>query len=263
MAVTKQQLQRAKNQAYKARESKLTAFRNRLDRFLFINIDEIIGKLETGDISGLEAANILGQLKSNLEDLGLQDELERLVPIYKDELDYIETLFELGTGKKILYSGVDADVIDQLINFDIEATRGQVYLYADKLKSTLMQSVLTGEAPDTKQLQRDLGDSALNNIETEVNTSLAGFSRSVTINKAKEAGLDLFIYIGPDDNITRPFCQSVLDRSPAIYTIDEIKDLDNGQGLDVFTYAGGYNCRHEWSPLSADAAAALGYQSDN
>lgn len=260
MAVTKQKLQKTLSQRYKSRDAKLAAFRARLDKFLFINIDEIIGKLEIGEISGLEAAKILGQLQSNLEEMGLQEELERLVPIYQDELDYIETLFELSSGKKILYSGVDADVIDQLINYDISRSRGQVYVYADKLKSTLMQSVLTGEAPDVKQLQRDLGDSALNSIETEVNTSLAGFSQSITIQKAKEAGLDLFLYIGPDDNITRPFCKSVLDKDPAIYSVDEIKDLDNGQGLDVFVYRGGYNCRHEWSPLDLDTAVSLGYK---
>jgi len=37
-----------------------------------------------------------------------------------------------------------------------------------------------------------------------------------------------------------------------IYHIDEIEKLDNGQGLDVMTYCGGYNCRHMWLPATKE-----------
>ena len=43
----------------------------------------------------------------------------------------------------------------------------------------------------------------------------------------------------------RDFCKEHYNK---IYTIEEIQALNNGQGLDVLTYAGGYNCLHWWMP---------------
>jgi len=35
-----------------------------------------------------------------------------------------------------------------------------------------------------------------------------------------------------------------------VVTKDQMRKLDNGQGLGVLVYCGGYNCRHSWSPVS-------------
>lgn len=257
---TKQEIQATLRAQINRREAKISAFRNRLDKFMAFNLDAILGELESGELSALESAKILGGLRQSLVEAGLDEQMSMLLDIYNDELNSIEEFFVLTTNKPIIYSNIDADVIDALINFDIERTRGEIFQYAEELKSTIMRSVLTGIPPNVNELHQDIGDSVLNSIETELNTSVAGFNQSLNNAKAEEAGLNLYLYVGPDDDATRPFCDETLHaKEPPIYTKEEIEELDNGQGLEVFVYGGGYNCRHQWSALDLETAKSLGY----
>jgi hypothetical protein len=95
---------------------------------------------------------------------------------------------------------------------------------------------------------------ALANIETEVNTTLMAYQRVLHIEKAKKSGVDKFLYVGPDDDITRPFCQEHVDQ---IFSRDEIDAMDNEQDLPVSIYCGGYNCRHHWRPVSDELAKEI------
>lgn len=57
-------------------------------------------------------------------------------------------------------------------------------------------------------------------------------------------------YEGPDDKLTRPFCDKVLammdKRGPL--TREQIDKLDNEESVlsDAWLHCGGYNCRHQW-----------------
>ncbi|SHK67173.1 CdiA C-terminal domain-containing protein [Rhodothermus profundi] len=86
---------------------------------------------------------------------------------------------------------------------------------------------------------------------TVANTALAGLDRIQSFSDAKQAGIQRFRYVGPPP--IRRFCKEHYGK---IYTLEEIKKLDNGQGLPVWIYGGGYNCRHRWvavvEPLAAD-----------
>lgn len=257
---TKREIQKTLKAIVAQREVNIAAFRNRLDRFLSNNLDEILGELETGNPSVLDTARILGNLRTELVNAGLDDELGQLFAIYDDELNSIDEIYQLTTNRNITYSNIDAEVIDTLINFDIERTRGEVFQYAEEIKSVILRSVLTGIPPNIRELHNEMSGAYLNSIETELVTSVSGFNQTINNNKAKEAGLELFLYVGPDDDATRPFCEDVLhSRNPPIYTSDEISQLDNGQGLDVDVYRGGYNCRHQWSALTLEVARDLGY----
>ena len=69
-----------------------------------------------------------------------------------------------------------------------------------------------------------------------------------------EPPVEDFIYIGPVDSKTRPFCQ---DRVGNVYTNREIEDMDNGQTGLVFSDGGGFNCRHDWDPVDKEIADAI------
>ena len=74
------------------------------------------------------------------------------------------------------------------------------------------------------------------------------------IQEAKHANVDgtdpvAYVYLGPDDNLTRPFCDSLVERRLLREQIDQ---LDNDQIADVWITRGGYNCRHGWFPLYGD-----------
>lgn len=56
-----------------------------------------------------------------------------------------------------------------------------------------------------------------------------------------------YLYAGPDDAKTRPFCDDLIRKMQSGgLTRKEIDELDNGQTPNVFTTAGGFNCRHVW-----------------
>lgn len=79
-------------------------------------------------------------------------------------------------------------------------------------------------------------------LAVEVNMARAGVSRSARVEgTAKIAGV-VYRYVGPEQNI-RQFCAENLNK---LFTLEEIKKMDNGFDLDVLVYAGGYNCRHRW-----------------
>lgn len=93
---------------------------------------------------------------------------------------------------------------------------------------------------------------------TEARLKIAEFGRSVQAVNAEQAGLDLFIYVGPKDGITRPFCRKIISKG-RVFTKDQILKMNNGQGAGpVITTAGGYNCRHSWSPVSKGFAKVMG-----
>jgi hypothetical protein len=65
----------------------------------------------------------------------------------------------------------------------------------------------------------------------------------------------VFVYVGPRDQKNRPFCRTWVGKA----AVDPRK-LDNGQGLSVEDYCGGYNCRHSWAPTPIPLALDEGYR---
>jgi inhibitor of KinA sporulation pathway (predicted exonuclease) len=83
---------------------------------------------------------------------------------------------------------------------------------------------------------------------TQARLKIAEFGRSTQAINAESAGLDLFLYVGPKDGITRPFCRKLVGK---VLSKSQINRLNNGQGAGpVLTTGGGYNCRHSWAPIS-------------
>lgn len=79
---------------------------------------------------------------------------------------------------------------------------------------------------------------------TIARTALGAFDRADTVRQANLAGVRYMRYVGPP--ASRDFCQHHLRKT---YTVEEIKRLNNGQGLPVLYYGGGWNCRHTWEPV--------------
>jgi hypothetical protein len=84
---------------------------------------------------------------------------------------------------------------------------------------------------------------------TIVNTELAGVDREIKIEQTRKAGVNQMKYLGPDDRVTRPWCQEHLDQ---VRTIEYWQDVQNDTGPNPPSeYGGGYNCRHRlitWLP---------------
>ena len=84
-----------------------------------------------------------------------------------------------------------------------------------------------------------------------VDASVMAAGRTAVIRAATEAADGIvnlvYLYSGPEDSRNRPFCRLHVGKA---LTESGIAQADNGQGLPVDAFAGGYNCRHVWSPMT-------------
>ena len=124
------------------------------------------------------------------------------------------------------------------------------------LQRTLADTIARGIRAEqtTEQLQRALSrrmDVAKHHVATIANTALGAYSRLATVDGAEQVGITRFRYAGPRGE--REFCRKHVGQ---VYTVVEIAGMDNGQGLSVREYCGGYNCRHHWEPVLDEPTTA-------
>jgi hypothetical protein len=253
----------SENERIRAQQKDIELFVSNLDKFLYSRVSKILAGLKSGDASAIEAAKILGSLSSELKAMGLNDVLAKVQTIYADDLKAIAKRFaamEKGTTKRLAFSDIDRPMINALIEGGYNQAANYVEMYVGDVRSQVGMRVLTGEPLDFSAVHDEYGTKLERILDTEMNTTIAAFHSSVNAAKADELGLTLFEYVGPDDKVTRDFCEGLLnERDPAIYSIDEIREMDNGTGLPVLQYRGGYNCRHRWNAVTDEEAARLGY----
>ena len=163
---------------------------------------------------------------------------------------------------QVIISSASADDIPDLAALQI-ATADQVFqdvILPDTL--TAVRSALQGmtvgvpmsQAIDAlnQRLEQSTGTQL-----TQARTQLNNYGRTVTAKAAEAYGLDLYLYTGPRDGITRSFCRPLINK-----VVDEkqMGRLNNGQGMPVKISGGGYNCRHSWSPITDTFMEAAGLQ---
>ena len=87
---------------------------------------------------------------------------------------------------------------------------------------------------------------SLPQARTIYDTALSEFSRIAVTSTATGASDEAFLYSGPIDGLTRPFCLELVGK---VYRRSEIDAMDNGQLDNTLITGGGYNCRHTWLPV--------------
>lgn len=92
---------------------------------------------------------------------------------------------------------------------------------------------------------------------TLLDTALAGFQTELqrrAVETLPEPDNAHFVYLGPEDSITRPFCKALVGKA---ISSKDMRRLRNGHGLPVARYRGGYNCRHSLVPVTKEAAEMM------
>ncbi|MFB6374490.1 MAG: hypothetical protein ABEN55_15530 [Bradymonadaceae bacterium] len=120
-----------------------------------------------------------------------------------------------------------------------------------QMADAVTRNVLNGASRE--QLTRELTehtDMAERQARQRLRDSTIQYSRSVNEQKASELGYEYRQYFGPDDRLTRPFCDLLLADGP-IWRVEDIREMNNGQtgAGTVLVAGGGYNCRHHWRPV--------------
>lgn len=163
---------------------------------------------------------------------------------------------------RVIVGSADASDIPSLDALKI-ATADQVFqdvILPDTLTS--VRSALQGMAVGvpTSQAMSALAqrlEQSTGTQLTQVRTQLSNYGRSVIAQAADVYELDLYLYTGPRDGVTRSFCRPLINK---VVDRKQMSKLNNGQGLPVLTSGGGYNCRHSWSPITESFLDAAGLQ---
>lgn len=134
---------------------------------------------------------------------------------------------------------------------------------ADQIRQAIDRGVSTGlplrdlvaEVKDRLRITRDQS-------QVVVEAAIRGAVTKATVMSTERAGQAAgepigYLYDGPHDQKTRPFCLEVIGK---VYTLAALKQLDNGQGLPVESHRGGYRCRHRLSPILLEDALLEGYE---
>jgi len=190
-------------------------------------------------------------------------------------------LLDAGLGDLVLdITEAERDTlanVEQLLlassdGFDVNALEGIGQALADDTISGIIDDVIV---PDVQRVVRDalagaqftadpsetIGslDAALRSAEgrqiTEARTRITSFGRELTAVAAESAGIDHYLYTGPLDGITRPFCRQLAGK---VFTKSQVQDLRNYQIEPPLVRGGGYNCRHTWAPVSEELIESAG-----
>jgi len=115
--------------------------------------------------------------------------------------------------------------------------------YDNVIKQAIVDIVrgATSKEEATSNIKKVVEGKYENNVARWVETGFAAFTRSTTERFALEEGIKYFLYAGPKDSITRPFCAKHIGD---IRTIAEWKRIRNPSPLPTIPYLGGYRCRH-------------------
>jgi hypothetical protein len=256
---TRQALDRQAKARIGEQEAKVALFIERIRAFLEKNLTPILEGLQSGTATAKEAAKALGGLESAIEDAGFAEKLDSIKSLFAAEYDAVTQEFKDTTGKAAILGDFARKNIDAMIDERLFMASTYVTDYIGDVRGVIMDSVIAGKAFKVKDVLNVAEGRHFAYMETEVATTLMAYQRIVHMEKAKKAGINKFIYVGPDDKITRPFCKEHVDN---IYTEEQIAEMDNEQNLPVSVYCGGYNCRHHWRPISDELAAEIEAEND-
>ena len=210
--------------------------------------DAVRAAADSGDLPALRGMD-RDTLSRWLLDAGLGDLVLDITEAERDTLANVEQLLLASSD-----------------GFDVNAIEGIGQALADDTISGLIDDVIL---PDMQRVVRDalagaqftadpsetIGslDAALRSAEgrqiTEARTRITSFGRELTAVAAESVGIDHYLYTGPIDGITRPFCRQLVGR---VFTKAQVQDLRNYQIEPPLVRGGGYNCRHTWAPVSEE-----------
>ena len=174
--------------------------------------------------------------------------VDSLVSEYEEVAEEAQALL----GRYSQFINLNQNVLQQLqqLTFDGYSALGDEFLEA--VSKQIYEATLTGQtfADAVRIVQNSVQSDLARYARQAVHDGLMDFDRAINVNMALDAGAERFVYIGPDDDITRPHCDKFVDR---ILTVDEINKAWEGSWAgkregSPFVVAGGFNCRHKWWP---------------
>lgn len=147
-------------------------------------------------------------------------------------------------GYKFALTQGNIELYEQFQNTIFTKLSKNIELYQAEMNGFMIRSQLEGKS--INQISSGLGEvfgGMGRRLNTEINTSISISDSMIKKDFYKQAGIDKFVYAGPDDDKTRDTCSSTLNdpRQEMGWTLEEVNNSET-----PFVERGGFNCRHQW-----------------
>lgn len=251
--------------------AKLERELKRLYESYFARVQALIAsdkKLKESDAMSLQSATkIIGQLGTVLNESGYQDVVKQygaqFEPLAEVALKYYEP-FGLAESA----ASISKEALTAYVQFaQSELAAGISARLVSPIQSALLQANF-GTMTRAQVIDQVLAlqpSMTPNNATVLVDDAFSQFQRTVINQRAEALDLQIYIYIGPDDSITSPQCQTMLRINrhgvPGMLYKDEIDtSLHPNLRRNPLVGGGHPRCRHHWSPVSNAYAEQLGFE---
>lgn len=172
--------------------------------------------------------------------------VDRIVREYAGVADDIVAM--LGTYGDV--TKLDPAIISQLQSLTFQGFDDLGQNFLDSISKEIYESTLTGTsfAASVATIKQSVDSSLGRYAKQALHDGLMQFDAAVNTRIALDAGATEFKYYGPDDEVTRDFCEKHVGKT---YTKEEIEEIWSGSWAgkisgDPFVVRGGYNCRHRF-----------------
>lgn len=238
---------RLTDQAVAAFERELALVVRRLERQLRALVADVADGSRTAIIKAARASRLRNELRNLLTEAGFEDLLNAATDVPLDRIARAALRHEVGQDVSVFVQSLRPR-IDALKALTLSDLFGQ----GDQVATALWRATVHGvfSARPVDAILADLAsliDDTAAHLRTLYDTSVSIYGRQVELLQAGESPETLFTYIGPVDDVIRPFCAEWVGK---VRTRADIDALDNGQLPNVLLTAGGYNCRHAWIEIS-------------
>lgn len=160
-----------------------------------------------------------------------------------------DKVYELSKAKFLYLQSITRPKLSKKALHTILVVNNQFALMQNSINQRVVQAVKTAIEDDltaselTDLIQKSVSGGRYK-ADTIATTGLQGYSAANRIDLERASGVKKWKYVGPPPN--RLFCSLHYGKE---YTYEEIQKMNNGQGLPVLYYGGGWNCPHLWQAV--------------
>ena len=234
-------------------------------------IGTILAELDIRDGNLVASESNIGKLSQVMADI----ESDFVDPQWRDAVrDYVKTfdVLDANTTEWVGQIGSIDKGLMKALRTQYKQISAEYLLNAQSFSQTLLNPIAqeVGAYMATGSRYSDLvravtqivtgGDTSdgaiLGNARTTVNDLVSVYERTATNIASEQVGAVFFLYQGRPIKTTRPFCR---ERANKYYHKQEIASwatedwqgkTEGTNGTTIFSYLGGYNCRHVLVPVS-------------
>jgi len=216
-------------------------------------VQQLSDKFEIAKSDSISAMLGLVEGKTNAEAIVILNELD-VGAVMVAKTSGILTAYASGSvgvlASKELFADISEVTLRALLTQSEQYLSGQVAAMSGTIKQEVINGIINKKT--VNEIMDVVGTKGYGStgMKRILNDGLNNYSRSVSRMMMDEAPKDAkYVYIGPADEKTRPFCLSAIQAGSI--TMDQINSM-GGEWSASLTEGGGINCRHSWELASSD-----------